>query len=262
MLSAVLAVKLWNVWCLVGLLVDWIPVNAWEPRVCHDLFSVTGTRAKTRFRILIKQLLAEISSFWTQKWKVKLWLAMLDVMEKLLFIFVIEWWLSTKHFVDNSSKWPPVCGFSMPLSLNNFRCKIFCSSTDTLCLSMSNYIFLWKPKVCYLCVSISCHQHIFRLEISVENVLRMQVMQCQQDITCVESGSIFLEPSNLRKIEKEFSTWAVFQHKEQFTLTLEGIVHFDNEWMLYIFQDSPFSHSMFNLVPPYDLSLLQYLHSI
>jgi hypothetical protein len=41
------------------------------------------------------------------------------------------------------------------------------------------------------------------------------VLECQENVGCVESSGILLESANLRQIEEEFSTWAVFKHKEE-----------------------------------------------
>jgi hypothetical protein len=40
------------------------------------------------------------------------------------------------------------------------------------------------------------------------------MMKGQQNVRCVKPGSILLEPSNLREIKEELSSWAIFKNEE------------------------------------------------
>ena len=90
----------------------------------------------------------------------------------------------------------------------------------------------------------------------------MEVVQSKQDVACVESGGILLEPADLRKIKEQLPARAILENKEQLALALEGVVHLDDEGVLDVLQDPPLRHRMLYLVPLYDLCLLQNLHSI
>jgi len=63
----------------------------------------------------------------------------------------------------------------------------------------------------------------------------MKMVKCQQNVTGVESGRIFLKSADLRKIEEKLSSWAVFENEEQLAITLEGVVHLDNEGVTNVF---------------------------
>ena len=61
------------------------------------------------------------------------------------------------------------------------------------------------------------------------------MLQREQDVGRVKPSGVFLKPTNLRKVEEQFTSWAVFQDEEQLAITLEGIIHFYDERMADIF---------------------------
>jgi hypothetical protein len=63
----------------------------------------------------------------------------------------------------------------------------------------------------------------------------------------------------LKEVE-EFTSWAVLQAKEEFTLILEGIEHPDNERMFNFDEYIAFGLDMFLLFTFLDILLLKYFH--
>ena len=61
------------------------------------------------------------------------------------------------------------------------------------------------------------------------------MVEGEQNVRCVESGSIFLETANLREVEEKFSSGAVFKYEKQLRVTLERIVHFDDKRVSNVF---------------------------
>jgi hypothetical protein len=100
-------------------------------------------------------------------------------------------------------------------------------------------------------------KHVFWLQISVKDVLGVQVMQRQKYVRSVKSGSVFLESPNLRQIEKKLSSRAVLKDEKQFAVALEGVVHLDYKWVPDVFQNSSFRHGVLNLISPNYFSFLQ-----
>lgn len=90
----------------------------------------------------------------------------------------------------------------------------------------------------------------------------MEVVQRQQDVRGVEASGILLEPTDLGQIEEQLAAWAVLENKEQFAITLERIVHFDDEGMPNIFKDASLSHRVLHLIPLYDFCLLKHFERI
>ena len=141
-LGAVFVVQLRLVRSRLLLLVDGVPVDAGEPRMGHDLLGICWARSETGLWVLVEKLAADVSSVLAQEGVIESWLAVLDVSEELLFVFVVEWWLSAEHFVDDSSEGPPVRGLSMTLSMKDLWSKVLSSSANALSFIMSNNIFL------------------------------------------------------------------------------------------------------------------------
>lgn len=107
----------------------------------HDVFGIIRSGTETGLRVFVEKLGTDVSSVFTQELVVESWLTVFNVSEKLFFIFIIKWWLSAKHFIDDSSKGPPVRCLTMALSLQDFWSKVFSSSANTLGLVVSNDIF-------------------------------------------------------------------------------------------------------------------------
>jgi hypothetical protein len=107
-LCAVLTVELRSVWSWLLLVENICPVDAGEPRMSHDLLSVTGSRPESGCWILVKKLRAKVPGIITQEWEVQSGGGILDVFEQLLLILIVEWRLSAKHLIYDTSKRPPV----------------------------------------------------------------------------------------------------------------------------------------------------------
>ena len=72
------------------------------------------------------------------------------------------------------------------------------------------------------CMSKSQNQHpATHLQISVHNVVFMQVTQSRDDLGTIESGTLFRKDPLSRQVEKEFSPIDVLHHKTQSVWRLE-----------------------------------------
>ena len=68
--------------------------------------------------------------------------------------------------------------------------------------------------------------------LSVEDVERVQVLQGEEDVCCVELGGILLETTDLTEVEEELTTWAVLKAEVELALRLERVVHLDDELVI------------------------------
>lgn len=123
----------------------------------------------------------------------------------------------------------------MTLSLQNLWSKVLSSSANTLCLIWSNNILLGQSKVSNLDITICSHQNIFRFQITIENILRMKMMQCKKNIRGIKSCCVLFKSTNLREIEEKFSTRTILKNKEELTITLECVIHLYYKRMSDIF---------------------------
>ena len=75
----------------------------------------------------------------------------------------------------------------MALVLKDFRSQVFRSPTQG---KSSIFDDLGKPKVSEFKIPIWANQYIFRLQISVDDVLGVQVLENEDDLSCIKAKSI------------------------------------------------------------------------
>ena len=100
---------------------------------------------------------------------------------------------------------------------------------------MSCNSHLGQTKIGELDITLAVNEHIFWLQISVENVQTVQMLEGKKDVGCVELCSVLLKSTNLTQVEEELTTWAVLKGDIQLALSLECIVHLDNKIVVYTF---------------------------
>ena len=119
----------------------------------------------------------------------------------------------------------------MALVQQDLRSQVLSCTANALCIIVTVNVLFGEPEVCNFYVSVVADKHIFWLQVSVKNVLGVQMMQRQKYVRGVESGRVLLESPDLGQVEKQLSSWAVLQHEKQFAVALEGVVHLDDEWV-------------------------------
>lgn len=235
MLCAVFIVELRPVRSYLLLIIYGLPINAREPWVLHDFFSIGSTWSQSGIWILIQKSETNVFGMLTQEWEVKLRFTIFYILEQFFFILIIKWRLSTEHFIYYTAKGPPIWRLTMSFIQQNFGSEILSRSTNALCIVRTFHILLGKTKVCNFDVAIVGNQNVFGFQIFVKNILGMKMMQSQKNIWCVKPSGIFFKPSYLWKVEEELTTWAIFKYEVKFAVALEGEVHFYNEWVSDIF---------------------------
>lgn len=98
--------------------------------------------------------------------------------------------------------------------------------------------------------------------LSVNYPIGVKALDGQEHVGCVELGGLFLEPSDLGDVEKEFSAGAVVHDKEQLFVSLKCAVKMNNEWVADPLQDFAFSPSVLDLLLLSKLLLLEHLHGV
>lgn len=83
------------------------------------------------------------------------------------------------------------------------------------------------------------------------------MLQSHQDVGSIELGCVLLKASNLTQVEEKLTTWAVLETEVQLAFSLERIIHFDNELVIYALENTALIKSMFELVAPDNLSLFE-----
>ena len=79
------------------------------------------------------------------------------------------------HLVEKHAKTPPVDRKAMTIGSDNFRRQILRRAAEGVRLSISRLLNLTQAKISQLKVSLVVKQHIFRLQVTVNDSIRMQV---------------------------------------------------------------------------------------
>ena len=135
-----------------------VPVDATEKILIHYVFC----RCQSFIGIFPKKLFQQIFSFFRMK-IVELWLIRFYILIHFLSISAIKRWLTSKHFIDNTAKAPPIASFSIrTIILQQLWSKVLWSSTQTLCTILSIDVFFRKTKISEKCISFVVNQYVFR----------------------------------------------------------------------------------------------------
>ena len=71
-------------------------------------------------------------------------------------------------------------------------------------------------------------QYIFRLQVTVEDVVLVQVLEGKEYVGGIELGCFLSEPAYMLYIEEQLASRAVVQYKKEVAFTLKGVLHFHN----------------------------------
>ena len=85
-------------------------------------------------------------------------------------------------------------------------------------------------------------QHIFRLEISIDNTIGMQVAEAFNKLGCIEACPSLAELLVLSQVVKQLTPIQEVHHKIELGWCLESVVQFYNEWTVNFLQDITLSY--------------------
>lgn len=148
-----------------------------------------------------------------------------DQNTQFVVTLVHEWWSTGHHFVEEDTKGPPVDGEAVALHVENLGGKILSSSAERVCLVRRCGKELGQTKVCQTDVPISIHEHILRLEISVHNLVGMQVPKSQHQLSSNKLHCRLLKSTDLVQMIVDVSTRYIFKEEINSQLILENVVH-------------------------------------
>eukprot|EP00406_Dinophysis_acuminata_P025651 CAMPEP_0179348222 /NCGR_PEP_ID=MMETSP0797-20121207/73583_1 /TAXON_ID=47934 /ORGANISM="Dinophysis acuminata, Strain DAEP01" /LENGTH=335 /DNA_ID=CAMNT_0021063005 /DNA_START=256 /DNA_END=1262 /DNA_ORIENTATION=+ len=104
--------------------------------------------------------------------------------------------------------------------------------------------------------------HVFRLQIAVNDAAVMQVLYREEDLGGIESCQIFLQAAFACYQTGDVATWTAVEHQHQALRRLEGIVQLDNEGVPDVRQKVSLRQGISHKILADYLAFLQHLHSI
>ena len=111
-------------------------------------------------------------------------------------------------------------------------------------------------------MTLCIQEHVLWLQVTVYNVVLVQVLDGQQNLLRVEPAATLAEPCGSRQMEEQLATRAVLQNKVQLLGRLECINHIHNERVGHRFENVSLRLGMLNLVSLDDVFFTQHLHCV
>mmetsp|Transcript_5536 Transcript_5536/g.11381 ORF Transcript_5536/g.11381 Transcript_5536/m.11381 type:complete len:215 (-) Transcript_5536:652-1296(-) len=111
-------------------------------------------------------------------------------------------------------------------------------------------------------MAIGVEKNIFWLEVTVNDVLRMEVSKTKSNLSRVESCATLTEATVIFEVKEEFATGEIVHHKVELTFCLKGEMKSHKKGMLNLFQNFSLRLSVLNLVSLDNSFLTKHLHSI
>lgn len=145
----------------------------------HNFLSVSRPSTKSLIRVRYKKSLQKIRAFGCNARRKRRGARSNSLEERLLVVILKHVGrLSGKHFIDDACERPPVDGFSVSFSVDDFWRKILRGAAHGLRIRVSRNVSLREPEVRELCVAILANQYIFRFQVSINDIVLVQVSEC------------------------------------------------------------------------------------
>ena len=177
-------------------------------------FCIGGTSSQTLQWVFVQKTAAQVASGRRQKVILEIRFLILDILVELFTVFIVERRQTNQHFIDNSTERPPVSRLAVALPLKDFRTQVFCGAAQTICVLSSLNVFFAEAEICESNVAVRANQHVLWLQISVENILVVEMLERQQNVSSIEASSVLLKSPDLGQVKEKFATWAILQSEE------------------------------------------------
>jgi len=153
-----------------------------------------------------------------------------------VFVLVEERRDPHKHFVKQDSQSPPVNSVVMPFVVKHFWREVLSSSTEAHCKFILVNLCS-QAEVGEQQVAIGVEQDVLGLQVSVDDLLFMEVAESDGNLGDHKASLFFWEASLLDEMSEQLASLDEVHDEEDSELVLEHVIHGDNEWMLDVVED-------------------------
>ena len=160
---------------------------------------------------------------------------------------MVEGWKAHHHLVDQDSDGPPICRSIVTLISNDLRCQVLWGPTERLCHGVLCNL-LCKSKICKQKIAVFVNKNVFRLNVSVNNVLRVKMSYSKNYLDSIKFSSLFRESFFFWKKCVEFSSFDKSHDEVKLCFWLENVVHWYQERMFYFHENFLFHECWLNLI--------------
>lgn len=148
----------------------------------------------------------------------------------------VEGWEAHDHLVSENAERPPINREGVTTFDEDLRSQIVWCTAEGV-RHLVAFEDLGEAEVRQTDVAILVHQDVLRLQVTVDDVLRVQMAESHGDLDGVEAGPILWEPSHLPQVHKKLTTTDESHNEEDFLLSLEDVAHTDKEGVVCLQQD-------------------------
>ena len=239
-----------------------IPIDGLEEGMVLDLLCVQAVG-----RVSLKQTSEQISCLWGEA-RQDLDILLRDLAQDLVAGLValhgslLEWIKTTDHLVCEHTKTPPIDSEAVTVSLDHFRGQVLGSSTESVGHAILRLFDLTQAKISHLDVTLRVEKYVFRLQISIDDTVLVEVLEGEDDLGGIEPSSVFTESNLVAQMEEEFSTIEEVCDEVEALSRLEGVMELDHERVIDLLHDIALDLCIVHLIRSNDKVFLERLNSV
>lgn len=184
-------------------------------------------------------------------------LALQDFLVDCHRVIIVEGINTGVHFVDENTEGPPVNGLSVTLVQQHLRSKILGSTTE--CVGTSFAVF-GKTEIGKLQVAFIIDENVLWLEITVDDVLRVKVLEHECNLGAIKHSMLSVKLSFSSQIGKQLTASNVLHQEIQVAAVLGESLQAHQKWMVNVSENSILRDAVINLAQLDDIGLLETFH--
>lgn len=96
---------------------------------------------------------------------------------------------------------------------------------------------LGETEICQANVAVLVHEDVLRLQVTIDDVLFVQMANSNGDLGSVELGTFFGETGRISQMHEQFSSSNETHDEEYLRLSLEDVVHSNEKRMIRLHKD-------------------------
>lgn len=150
-------------------------------------------------------------------------------------ILTEEGYVSHHHFVEYAADAIDITSCCKRISKEQVRTSVSRSTAERPSFHKA-VCHLAHAKISQLQIPVSTDQYVFGFEISIENIVVVQILHGQDNLSNKSSSSIFFQFFDFAEVLSKVSIGTVVQHYIQQVVGFEGLDHFNHEGMLNTLQ--------------------------
>jgi hypothetical protein len=162
----------------------------------------------------------------------------LDQLVHLLVIVVsgVEGRESNNHLVGKDSDGPPIHRERMALLCQYFRCEVIRCATERegLGIALQNF---GESKIGQTNVAVFVHKNVFRFEVSINDMLIMEMSDGHRHLNSIEFCAILSETLGVSEMHKKFTTADKPHDEENLLVRHKNIAHSHEKRMISLQQN-------------------------